>query len=127
MLAQLRKSVTGPGTVSDKDMAILQQAAVGDIKLDRGTITEVLGSIERLNLRAAVQHQQNLLTYTGDDPTDMRIVFNGYGLPMEQIVPDAAIRKLREHADDPVALAAFNRTFSTPGLAQKVLSGNRGR
>jgi CO dehydrogenase/acetyl-CoA synthase delta subunit len=120
IVAQARQALAGGANISDNDMKIAEKAAGGNITLERGSINEILGSLERINTAIAVDHQKKVLSYTGTDPNSQRAM-NSYFLPMERIVPEAAITRLIEHRNNPGAIKQFDDTFMTPGLAQKIL------
>lgn len=120
IVAQARQALAGGANISDNDMKIAEKAAGGNITLERDSINEILSSLERINTAIAVDHQKKVLAYTGTDPNSQRAM-NAYFLPMERIVPDAAVNRLIEHRANPSAIKQFDDTFSTPGLAQKIL------
>ena len=119
--AQARKALVGGTNISDRDLSAAQDASAGKITLEAGSINRVLDSIERINTATAVNHQGKLQAFAGDDPNAQRAVFGVFGLPMENIVPAPAIKMLRDHADKPEVIADFDKTFKTPGLAQRIL------
>ena len=121
IVAQARQAMAGGTNISDRDMMAAERAAAGDIKLERGSIKSVLDSVERINTAMAVDHQKKLLAFTGNDPDAQRVIFGTFGLPMENIVPPAAVQRLRDNASNPQAIREFDDAFKTPGLAQRVL------
>jgi hypothetical protein len=125
IIAQARMSLAGGANISDADMRAATSAAAGNIKLERTSIQGVLDAIERINTVNAVEHQKKLLAFTGADPDRQRMVFGTFGVPMEQVVPQGAVDRLRQHADNPAVHKEFDDTFHTPGLAQRVLKFRR--
>ena len=85
-------------------------------------ISNVLNSIYSLNVMAAKEHQNRLNIFTGDDPRAQQYAAT-FALPMHDIVPDTAVRMLREHykQNPQEAIIEFNKDFRTLGLAQKIL------
>ena len=122
---RLRPQVIGAGPQANAEGKVLEKAAAGDISMDPSAIQAVLNSIYTLNVMAAKEHQKKLITFTGTDPASQQYNINTYGLPMQDIVPDAAVKLLREHyKENPrEAVEEFNKDFSTPGLAQQILEG----
>ena len=125
VVGQLRPLVVGAGAQSNYELQFLQKAAGADAKLERKSIESILNSVEKLTTMAAIEHQKKLLTFTGDDPNRQR-AFGGYNV-MENVVPQAAVSALREHAkEDPAAAAKeFDEYYYTPGLAAKILRSGR--
>jgi hypothetical protein len=125
VVAALRPQVEGTGTQSNVELGFLQKAAGADAKLEKGTIQDILNSVEKLNTLAAIEHQKKLLTFTGDDPNRQR-AFGGFNV-MEHAVPQAAVNALRQHyKEDPAAaLKEFDEHYYTPGLAAKILKSGR--
>lgn len=122
LIAQARQSLAGGANISDKDMQMAEKAAAGDVRLDRTSIEEVLGALERINTINAVEHQKKVLTYAGADPNRRQQLFGAFGVPnIEGVVPEEAVRLLRTNRDDPKVHQQFDETFHTPGLARRVL------
>jgi hypothetical protein len=128
ILAGLRPAVVGPGTQSQPEFKLLQDAAAGNITLERSSIERIMNAIEKLNHAAAVTHHRRLYANASDD-NGRQVVFGNYGLPMDQIIPARKVERLRaeiaKHGDDQAAVAAemeaFNKDNYTPGLAQQLL------
>jgi len=120
-----RLDVVGPGAPSDKDMELLQNAAAGKITLTTETIREVTAAAQKLQLSNAIQHQRKLEQFANENPELAQQVYARYGLPMEAVVPKSAIAALLKDASDPSALAEFNQTFHTPGLAERIIARTR--
>jgi hypothetical protein len=127
IIGALRPQIVGSGSQSEKELATLEQAAGSDITMDKPAIEKILRSVERLNLVAANQHQQKVLTFTGNDPERRREGFGYFGLPMETILPDAAVADFRQqYAKDPQrAVEEIDRAFNSPGLGLRLLRSSR--
>ena len=128
VVAQMRQALVGGAQISNADIQMAERAGGGNITLDRKSITGIMDAIERINLATAIAHQNKLLTYTGNDPDRQRNVFGVIGVPthtMQSLVPQAAKEHLFKEANDPAALAEFDATFATPGLARSILSRGR--
>ena len=129
IIAALRPSIVGPGSQSQPEFKLLQDAAAGNVSLERGTIERILTMIERQGVRDAIGHQRTVIANAGSDARGERlrqVWGNSYHLPMEKIVPRGAIAALRKSiADNPEARAAeikaFDKTYHTPGLGEQVL------
>jgi hypothetical protein len=118
--AQARQNLVGGNQISNADLIASQQASGGKITMEPESVMDILGSLERINTATAVRHQGKLLAYAGDDPNAQRAVFGVFGLPMENIVPQGA-KELLINNPTPEVQADFDRTFKTPGLAQRIL------
>lgn len=130
ILAALRPAVVGPGAQSLPEMKLLQDAAAGNITLERKSIENILGAIEKLNARAVVQHHKALMANSRGDANVQASIFGNYELPMEQFVPPKAVQLLREQIGrDPskarTEMEEFDRDYFTPGLAAKLLKMRR--
>ena len=128
--AAARQMLAGGANISDKDLEAAEKAAGGKITLEAGSIRQIMHHLENLNTQMAIAHQGKVGIFAGDDnPQRSKMVYGTFGLPMENIVPDAAIERIQTYAKDPAkrdeAIADFNKTFRTPGLAEIVLSRQR--
>jgi len=124
IIAAARSSLVGNANISNADLAAATQAAAGDIKLDRNSIMNVLNQIEKNNINEAIEHQRKVNTFAGNDPDRQRNMAS-FRLPMERIVPDWAVQRLRENADNEQAHKDFDEKYHTPGLSQRVLQYRR--
>jgi hypothetical protein len=122
ILGAARQALVGGANISDSDMKIAEAAVGGDIKLDRTSIVDILGAIERMNTAAAINHQRKVEAIAGDNPQRQATLFGAYGLPMENVVPREAVGLLRSQPT-PEVMEQFNRKYHTPGLAQRILGG----
>jgi len=130
LIASMRQAIAGNANISDKDVALAERMAGGDITLDRRTIERVLETAERANVFNAVQHQKKLARFGGGDPNRIDAAYTPFGLPMERLVPPSAVERLRRSVEaargDPAKVQAelleFNQDFATPGLAEKLLT-----
>src|SRR6187399_1981566 len=94
ILAGLRPAVVGPGTQSQPEFKLLQDAAAGNITLERSSIERIMNAIEKLNHAAAVNHHKRLYANASND-NGRQVLFGNYGLPMDQIVPARKVERLR--------------------------------
>lgn len=122
VLASARQALVGGANISDSDMRIAKDAVGGNITLDAKTIPQVLASLDRMNVAMAVNHQRKLEAMAGDDPQRQSALFGVYGLPMENVVPRAAVDLLKSRPT-PEVVDQFNKKYHTPGLAQRMLGG----
>ena len=122
-----RLDVVGPGAPSNKDMELLQDAAAGRITLDGKTISEVAKVAEKLQLSNALYQQRRVEQFAKENPELAEVAYARYGAQMEAVVPRAAVNALLKDANDPEAHAEFNRTFHTPGLAERIIARRAGR
>jgi hypothetical protein len=120
---RLRPAVIGAGPQANAEGKVLEKAAAGDISMDPDAIKAVLNSIYALNVIAAKEHQNKIAVYTNTNPNAQQYAYGTFGLKMEDIVPDSAVRVLRQHyKENPAeAIKEFNTDFRTPGLAQQIL------
>ena len=129
IIAALRPAIVGPGSQSQPEFKLLQDAAAGNITLERRSIENILSTIEKQGVLDAVNHQRTLIANAGTSPRgeNLRQVWSSsYPLPMERLVPRDIVAKLREEVTkNPDKAAAeieeFNRTYYTPGLAERLL------
>jgi hypothetical protein len=125
VMAQARKGIVGPGSQSEAELALLQKSTAADAKLTPETIKATLDAAERLNLKVALQHQQQVRRFAGEtDPDRQGQVYGSWGLPtatMVDLVPQASVNKLFKYSDDPKVHKDFDNTFNTPGLSREVL------
>jgi hypothetical protein len=129
ILASLRPAVVGTGAQTAPELKLLQDAAAGNITLERGSIEKILNAIEHLNAVAAVQHHKRLITNAGGNENARAVLFGNYELPLEDILPrgktDLLRREIAAKGGDEAAIKAemeeFDKTYFTPGLAQRVL------
>lgn len=122
IMTGLRPALVGNANISDADIRLVEGAAGGDIRMEKKSITDILGALERLNVGAAIGHQRKLEAVAGDDPQRQSVLFGAFGLPMESIVPRQAIELLRSQPT-PEVMEQFNKKYRTPGLAQRILGG----
>jgi hypothetical protein len=123
VMSAARAAVVGSGAQSDKELATLQKTTAADAKLDKDTIKEALDAAERLMVKTAIAHQEQVHNYAGNfDPDRTRSVFGSFGVPgMIDVVPQPTINKLMQHSTNEQALKDFDETYHTPGLAQKLI------
>jgi hypothetical protein len=126
ILAALRPAIVGSGAQSQPEFKLLQDAAAGNITLERGSIEKIMNAVEKLNAVAAVNHHRTLITNSGGDENMRKALFGNFQLPIEQLVPRQAVKLLRDEiARNPDKAAAemedFDRSYYTPGLAARVL------
>ena len=123
IMAAHRAAVVGPGSQSGPELALLQKSTAADAKLNVDTIKESLQAAERLMVKTAIAHQQEVHNYAGNfDPDRTRSVFGSFGVPgIEDVVPQRTITKLMQHSANEQALKDFNETYHTPGLAEKLI------
>jgi len=132
ILSMLRPAIVGPGAQALPELQMLKDAAAGNITLERKTIENILGVIEKQGLLDAVDHHRRIIANAGDGPRSntMRQLWSSeYGLPMEQLVPPGTVKMLREEiakaGDDTAKIKAemeeFDKDHYTPGLARKLL------
>jgi hypothetical protein len=126
ILAALRPAIVGPGAQSLPELQMLKDAAAGNITLERRSIENILGAVEKLNAVAAADHHRRLIVNSGNDDNMRQALFNNYQMPMEQLVPRGTVELLRkEIAKNPDRAAAemeeFDRDYHTPGLAKRLL------
>lgn len=120
LVAQARSATAGNANISDADIKLALQAAGGDITLDVKTFPKVLDALERINVGLAIGHQGRVTAAAAGDERAAQALQGVYGLPMEEIVPARIKQHLKEH---PETAAEFDKTFKTPGLARKILTG----
>lgn len=126
VMAQNRKAIVGPGSQSEAELALLQKSSAADAKLTPDTIRATLDAAERLSLQTALAHQKLVRRFAGDDPDRQGMVYGAYGVPnMVDLVPQAAVDRLRKNSTDPRAHAEFDDAFQTPGLSRDVLRYRR--
>jgi hypothetical protein len=134
ILAALRPSIVGPGAQSLPELKLLQDAAAGNITLDRRSIENIMTQIEKQGVLDAVNHQRTIAANAGRGPRSeaMRQLWSSsFPLPMDKLVPRGAANALREEAakvgNDPAKLKElyeeFDEDYATPGLAQRMLGG----
>ena len=123
MIGSLRKDIAGTGGQNPAELEALLKAVAGDNRLEKDAIKAILDRHQEANISDAVAHQKRLLAYVGNDPDARRVDYPQYTLPMERIVPRAAIETLRQRhgKKGDAALEEFNDEFQTPGLAQRLL------
>ena len=118
LVAQMRSTVSGNANISDADINLARSAVAGNIELDEKTFPRVLNALERINLGAAIGHQQRILGAAAGSEKAANALQGVYGLPMDQIIPEHLMQRLRDH---PETAAEFDAYFKTPGLARKIL------
>jgi len=134
ILAALRPAIVGPGAQSLPELKMLQDAAAGNITLDRRSIENIMTQIEKQGVLDAVNHQRVIAANAGRGPRSeaMRQLWSSsFPLPMDKLVPRSAATQLRDEAakvgDDPAKLKAlyeeFDEDYATPGLAERMLGG----
>jgi hypothetical protein len=134
ILSALRPAIVGPGAQSLPELKLLQDAAAGNITLDRRSIENIMTQIEKQGVLDAVNHQRVIAANAGRGPRSeaMRQLWSSsFPLPMDKLVPRSAATQLREEAakvgDDPAKLKElyeeFDEDYATPGLAQRMLGG----
>jgi hypothetical protein len=130
IISQLRSAIVGAGSQSDKEFATLQNAAAANVTLEPGTIRNVLGAIQRLNLMAATQHHETLQTNAGNDPGMQQMLYGNYRVrSIPDMIPQNLVDSLRKNIDaaggDPAKIAAEKKEFDTdnfyPGLSNIIL------
>lgn len=126
IIAALRPAIVGTGAQSLPEFKTLQDAAAGNITLERGSIEKIMAAVERLNAYAAIQHAKVLSVNSQNDPKLRQSFFGNFELPMEKFIPPSKVELLRRSvARDPASAAAemeeFDRTYFSPGLAQRLL------
>jgi hypothetical protein len=123
IMAAHRAAVVGPGSQSGPELALLQKSTASDAKLNIDTIKESLQAAERLMIKTAIAHQQEVHNYAGNFDADRtRSVFGSFGVPgMIDVVPPRTVGKLMQHADDKQAKDDFDETYHTPGLADRLI------
>jgi hypothetical protein len=123
IMAAHRAAVVGPGSQSGPELKLLQQSTAADAKLNKDTIKEALDAAERLMVKTAIAHQQEVHNYAGNFDADRtRSVFGSFGVPgMIDVVPQRTINTLMQHSGNEQALKDFDETYHTPGLAQKLI------
>ena len=131
ILAALRPAIVGPGAQSLPELKMLQDAAAGNITLDRKSIENILGTIEKQGVLDAVNHQRLVAANAGRGPRSeaMRQLWSSsFPLPMEKLVPSGAARQLRDEvakvrdpAERQKLFDEFDEDYATPGLAQRML------
>jgi hypothetical protein len=124
IMAAHRAAVVGPGSQSGPELALLQKSTAADAKLNKDTIKESIDAAERLMVKTAIAHQNQVQLYSGNfDPDRTRNVYGSFGIPgMENIVPQRAVNNLFTYRDNEQALKDFDEKYHTPGLAQRILS-----
>ena len=123
IMAAHRAAVVGPGSQSGPELALLQKSTAADAKLNIDTIKESLQAAERLMVKTAIAHQQEVHNYAGNFDADRtRSVFGSFGVPgMIDVVPQRTVGKLMQHANDDNAKKDFDETYHTPGLADRLI------
>jgi hypothetical protein len=123
VMAQARKAIVGPGAQSEGELALLQKSTAADAKLTPETIRATLDAAERLNLKVALNHQQLVRRFAGeDDPQRQAMVYGAYGVPnMVDLVPQAHVNKLFKNSDNADAHREFDNLYHTPGLSRDVM------
>jgi hypothetical protein len=125
LMSQFRQVIVGAGSQSEGELRILQQATAADAKLTPETIKNALDAAESLNSRLALQHQQLVRRFAGDEPNQQGATYGNFGVPnMESIVPQKYVDRLFRH-DSAQARKEFDDAFHTPGLAATVLRNRR--
>jgi hypothetical protein len=124
IIAAARSSLVGNANISDSDREAAREAAGGSVKLERDSILNVLTQIEKINLASALQHTQMVNRFAGNNPERQQLMAS-FRLPLENMVPDWAVQRLRENADNPDAHKDFDEKYHTPGLSQRVLQMRR--
>jgi len=120
LVAQARVSLVGTNNISNQDIKDAKEAAGGRIQLEPDTIRTVLKVAEGQMLQQALQHNKKVLTYAGNEPNALQKA-QGLLVPMDQIVPQAAVEKLKANVNNPQAIKDFDEQFMYPGLANIVL------
>jgi hypothetical protein len=123
IVAAHRAAVVGTGSQSGPELALLLKTSAADSKLDIATIKESLSAAERLMVKTAIAHQQEVHNYAGNfDPDRTRSVFGSFGVPgMIDVVPQRTVNRLMQHSTNEQALKDFDETYHTPGLAQRLI------
>jgi hypothetical protein len=129
IMAAHRAAVVGPGSQSGPELKLLQQSTAADAKLSKETIKEALDAAERLMVKTAIAHQQEVRNYAGNFDADRtRSVFGSFGVPgMIDVVPQRSISKLMQNAGNPDVLKDFDETYHTPGLAIQLIQRETAR
>jgi hypothetical protein len=121
LVAAARSSLVGNVQISNADLKAAERAAAGDITLDAESIKRVFNLLERINTEKVIAHNRQLRTYAGDDEAAQRGAYGRYGLDMTKVVPDWAVTRLRENADNPQAHKDFDDKYHWPGLSKLIL------
>ena len=124
IMAMSRKAIVGAGAQSEAELQLLQKTAAADTKLEPETIRQSLAAAEHLMLTSALQHQQGVRRFAGEEPERQAQVYGQWAVPNEtmiDMVPKTSISKLMQHANDPQVLRDFDNTFHTPGLSRDVI------
>jgi hypothetical protein len=133
LLGQGRKGVEGTGTQSNAELDLLIKSIAADPRLTGETIASSLDNVEKMNLQGALQHQQLVRRFAGDDPNRQSSVYGMYGVPggMANLVPQGAVDKLKKNMTNPDgsintnAHREFDNAFHTPGLSREILRMRR--
>jgi hypothetical protein len=125
IIAAARTALAGNANISDADMKAATRAAAGDITLDAESIKRVFNLIERINTEKVIAHNRQLRTYAGDDEAAQRGAYGRYGVDMTKVVPDWAVKRLREDQADPSAHREFDDKYHWPGLSKIILDSGR--
>jgi len=125
VIAAARTALAGNANISDADMKAATRAAAGDITLDAESIKRVFNLIERINTEKVIAHNRQVRTYAGNDEDAQRGAYGRYGVDMTKVVPDWAIKRLREDQADPSAHKEFDDKYHWPGLSKIILDSGR--
>jgi hypothetical protein len=118
LVAQLRSATVGNANISDADIKLVMEASGGSLALDAKTYPKVLDALERINLGVAIGHQGRVMSAARGNKEAEESLHGAYGLPMEDIIPQRFIQRLKDH---PETAKDFDEKFKTPGLARKIL------
>jgi hypothetical protein len=121
IVAAARTALVGNANISNADLKAAERAAAGDITLDAESIKRVFNLLERINTEKVIAHNRQLRTYAGDDEAAQRGAYGRYGVDMSKVVPDWAVTRLRENADNPQAHKDFDDKYHWPGLSKLIL------
>ena len=127
MLGGMRANVAGPGSQSNAELGYLQQVVGGEKHLEKDTVNNILNNLESAGLNAARLHQGRLLAAAGSNPVDRTMLYGNYSLPLERMLPDAAIADFKRHVgtDREGAIRKIDTFFNTPGLGLSILQSGR--
>lgn len=125
IVAAMRSALVGNQNISDADRKAAERAAAGDITLDAESIKRVFNLVERINTEKVIAHNRQLRTYAGNDEAAQRGTYGRYGIDMTKVVPDWAVKRLRDDQADPAAHKEFDDKYHWPGLSKIILDSGR--
>jgi hypothetical protein len=128
--ASLRAGIAGGQNQNPAEMKAVEQAAGLEVLAEAGSLKGVLASLAHRNLNNAVNHQERVTAFVGNNENARRLDYPIYSLPMEKIVPQASVvelrRRLAEKPDEAAAIMKeYDEDFNSLGLARKVLRYRR--